>query len=130
MRTDVLVDTSAWVTFFRDGDDAVAYAVYRLIREDRAAIAGVVLAELLQSCQTEGQKDKLKRNMSSLRYVHDDRRDWMLAGALVSKLRKKGVTVPLTDSLLSVLCVRHNLAILTLDRHFAHFSRLQWLAVK
>lgn len=130
MRTDVLVDTSAWIEFFSNGDSAVAYAVYRLIREDRAALAGVVVAELLQSCQTEKQKSSLKQNLSTLRYIHDDRRDWMLAGSLVSKLRKKGISVPLTDSLLSVLCVRHNLAILTLDSHFAHFNKLQWQAVK
>jgi predicted nucleic acid-binding protein len=130
MNSDVLIDTSAWFEFFQRGEGPVAYAVYRLVREDRGVVAGVIVAELLQATTSEKQKDNLKRHISTLRYVEDDRRDWALAGSLVGKLRRRGVAVPLTDSLLSVLCVRHNLAILTLDKHFAHFNDMQWFAVK
>jgi len=129
MRADVLVDTSAWLEFFNRGDGPVSYAVYRLIREDRAVLAGVVLAELLHGTDTEKDKETLRRNLLSLRYVEDDRRDWMLAGGIMAKLRKKGYFVPLTDALISVLCVRHDLAILTLDGHFAHFNDMKWFAV-
>jgi predicted nucleic acid-binding protein len=48
---------------------------------------------------------------------------------MLAKLRRKGVHAPLTDALIAVLSVRHNLAILTLDKHFAHFSDMQWYAV-
>jgi len=128
--SDILVDTSAWLEFFRSGDGPIAYAVYRLIREDRAAICGVVFAELLQSAETQEEKDKLKRNLSPLRFVEADRRDWLLAGTLLSKLRTRGVRAPLSTALMSVLCVRHNMAILTLDKNFAHFNEIQWYAVK
>lgn len=128
--SDILVDTSAWMEFFGNGDGPIAYAVYRLIREDRAAVCGVVFAELLQAAETQKEKDKLKRNLTPLRFVEADRRDWLLAGTLLSKLRKRSIRAPLSTALMSVLCVRHNLAILTLDKNFAHFHEIQWYAVK
>lgn len=127
---DVLVDTSAWLQFFAEGDGPVAYAVYRLVREDKAVVAGPVYAELLATANTLKQKETLRRNLMPLRSIPADRRDWELAGTLMSKLRTKGISAPLTTSLLSVLCVRHNLAILTLDSHFAPFSDMQWYTVK
>ncbi|MBM4354294.1 MAG: PIN domain-containing protein [Deltaproteobacteria bacterium] len=125
----VLVDTSAWLEFFKRGEGQVANAVYRLVREDRAVLVGPVLAELLQSARTEKEKETLRQNLSTLRYVEADRRDWTVAGSMLAKLRRKGVHAPLTDALIAVLSVRHNLAILTLDKHFAHFSDMQWYAV-
>ncbi len=127
---DVLVDTSAWLEFFANGDGPVAYAVYRLVREDKAVLAGPIYAELLATANEAEQKATLLRNLSPLRFVYEDRRDWELAGALLSKLRRKGIKAPLTTSLLAVLSVRHNLAVLTLDKHFAHFSDMQWYTVK
>jgi len=125
----VLVDTSAWLEFFKRGEGQVANAVYRLVREDRAVLVGSVLAELLQSARTEKEKETLRQNLSTLRYIEADRRDWTVAGSLLAKLRRKGVHAPLTDALIAVLSVRHNLAILTLDKHFAHFSDMQWYTV-
>jgi predicted nucleic acid-binding protein len=127
---DVLIDTSAWLEFFSNGDGPVAYAVYRLVREDKAVVAGPVYAELLEAANGPQQKETLRRNLCPLRFIHDDRRDWELAGILLAKLRQRGIRAPVVTSLLSVLCIRHNLAILTLDKNFAHFEHMQWYTVK
>lgn len=129
MNVDVLLDTSAWLEFFKRGEGQVANAVYRLIQEDRAVLVGPVLAELLQSARSEKEKEKLRCALAPVKYIEADRRDWSLAGSLLAKLRRAGNAVPLTDAIMAVLCVRHNLAILTLDQHFAHFNDMQWYQV-
>ena len=42
----------------------------------------------------------------------------MKAGKLSCSLRRKGVTLPLTDIAIAVLAIEHNLSIFTLDKHF------------
>ncbi|MFB6264691.1 MAG: PIN domain-containing protein, partial [Bradymonadaceae bacterium] len=46
--TTVMIDTSAWIHFLRDDERRVADAVEELIAEDRAAVTGPVVAELLR----------------------------------------------------------------------------------
>jgi hypothetical protein len=43
----VLVDTSAWITFFRKLDPCYS-KVLQWLSEDRIVMAGIVLAELMQ----------------------------------------------------------------------------------
>jgi len=46
--------------------------------------------------------------------------DWLTTGKLLHHLRSKGLTIPLTDALIAVVAKRHNMSVLTLDKHFQH----------
>ena len=48
----ILVDTSAWVEFLRDGDVDVADAVERLLQDDLAATTGPVVMEVLAGARS------------------------------------------------------------------------------
>jgi predicted nucleic acid-binding protein len=46
--------------------------------------------------------------------------DWINAGIVLQELRCKGITVPLTDALIATIAQRHQVSVLTIDKHFQH----------
>lgn len=49
----ILVNTSCWIEYFNRPGTESARAVETFIRQDQAALTGVVLAELLQGVRNE-----------------------------------------------------------------------------
>ena len=62
------------------------------------------------------------RILGRLHGLEDERGDWMAAGWSLGSLRRKGITVPLSDALIATLAERRALDVLTLDAHFDHFE--------
>lgn len=119
---DVLIDTSAWIKFFRRGGDPIGGRVEERIRAGQAVLTGPVLAELLQGCKSEAEQGKLLRVLTSVRYVGVTRGDWTTAGETLGRLRRQGTTLPLTDALIATVARRNGLSVLTLDQHFRHLD--------
>jgi predicted nucleic acid-binding protein len=114
---NVLVDTSAWVEYFRKGEGPAAVHLDHLLEERQAALCGVVEMELLQGARSE-EKNMLQDLLAALPYVEADRADYQTAGELLAGLRAKGLRVPATDALIAALCLRRSINLLTLDKHF------------
>lgn len=114
----VLVDTSAWIEFFRRGKGELSEQVAQLIEEDRACLTGPVIAGLLQGVRSAKESDRLRHLLQCLPYLEVLRADWEAAGETLQALRLKGITVPLTDSVISACAVRHGVRVLTLDQDF------------
>jgi len=53
-----------------------------------------------------------------LPYVDATREAFIDSGRLWRSLRQEGKTIPSTDCLMGVLCLRHDLTLFTLDAHF------------
>jgi len=83
-------------------------------------LVGPVLAELLQGMRNAKETDLLKTLLTTLPYLEIDRQDWHAAGQILQELRSRGVTIPLTDALIGMVAKRHDLRLLTIDRHFEH----------
>lgn len=49
----VLIDSCAWIDFLRHQTGELGNQVYRLIDYERAAITGVIVAELLQGVKSD-----------------------------------------------------------------------------
>ncbi|MCL4236232.1 MAG: PIN domain-containing protein [Deltaproteobacteria bacterium] len=113
----ILIDSSAWIAAFRGNDPAVQQIVDRLLETDRAVLCGVVEMELLHGMR-QRERFRLLPLFGALPFLEIDRTDWQTAGRLLSDLRSRGKTIPATDALLSALCLRHDVALLTLDKHF------------
>ena len=126
--TDVMVDSSAWIDYFRRGQSAVADAVDHLLDEERIVLCGMVELELLQGVRPR-QRRTLSDVLQALRYVDTERRDFIAAGDRLAELRHRGVTIPASDGLIGMLCVRHKLQLLTTDSHFDHLPEVRRLAV-
>lgn len=114
---DVLIDTSAWVEFFR-GTSQTADLVAELIEAGRAAICGVTYYELLQGAKSDDEESRLTHALSALPYMEITRNVWIRAGNLSADLRKKGITLPLSDLVMGAVALEQNFHVLTLDEHF------------
>jgi len=119
-----MVDSSAWIQYFRRGEGVISDAVDRLLEEDRALLCGVVEAEILQGLRS-AERDKVADLLTALKYLDAERQDFLRAGKRLGELRRSGITIPLTDALIGALCSRHGVALLTLDRHFDHMPEVE-----
>ncbi|MGI8910227.1 MAG: type II toxin-antitoxin system VapC family toxin [Rubrobacteraceae bacterium] len=117
----VLIDSSAWIEYLRLGRGAASDAVDGLLQEDRAALCGIVELEIFQGLRPR-ERGRVSELFSALPYLETGRIDYVTAGERLGDLRRRGVTIPAADCLIAVLCLRHDLSLLTLDVHFDHLS--------
>ena len=122
MNNGVLVDTSAWIDFFRHQDGNVGDTVADLVERDQAILAGPVVAELLRGVRGSKEAGQLKPLLGALPYVEVLRLDWEAAGKSLRELRSRGLTLALTDAVIAAVASRHGLPVLTLDKEFEHLS--------
>jgi len=123
----ILVDTSIWIDFFRVGEGAIFDFLEKVIEEGRIVTCGVVLAELLRGTKSKKEGRLIEELFSAVPSIDLTREDWEKAGWLLAEAQTKGVTVPLTDGLLVQACRRHQLDILSHDKHFTFFPDLNVL---
>jgi predicted nucleic acid-binding protein len=121
-----MVDSSAWIDYLRKGEGATADRIDELIDSGCASICGVIEMELLHGCK-KTERRELEELLSALDYVEAARDDYIAAGELLSELRQAGIKIPATDALIAALCIRENLPLLTLDKHFERITRLKLL---
>jgi hypothetical protein len=81
-----------------------------------------VLTELLQGLKTEKERQRLTALFSSLAFIETVREDWQTAGEDLQELRRRGVTVPVTDAVIATVAHRRGMAVLTTDPHFKSFK--------
>ncbi len=120
----VIADTSVWIEFFRGGHEPVREALRRLVRAQQAVLVGVVLAELLQGCRSVKEADSILSNLAGLRFLTDSFTSWRHAGELSASLRRKGITIPLSDLVMAALALEHGCQIYSLDPHFKQIPGL------
>lgn len=121
--SDYLVDTSVWVEFLRGEKTAIKKRLEKLLDENRAAVSGIILAELLTGISNEKDQDFLEESFLGLPYLETTRDVFAMAGKMGATLRKKGITLPLSDLLIAALAKAHALTVLTLDNHFLTLAR-------
>ena len=118
MMTKVLVDTSAWIEFFRARANQVGDRVQELIEQNRATCSGIILTELLSGTRSEREFNEVLDIMMALEMVHDTPETYVEAGRIAFSLRRQGITIPLADTLIAAQATVNHLEILSLDQHF------------
>lgn len=120
MNDKVLFDTCAWIDFLRYPDGALGDLIATAIAEDKALLCGVVIAELLQGAKGKKEKQQLEFLFSSVETLSCTESMWHEAGQLLQSLRRQGITVPLTDGLITVIAKNNEVTVVTLDKHFQY----------
>jgi predicted nucleic acid-binding protein len=116
-NNDVLIDTSAWVEFFK-GHSKTADMVTSLIETGRASLCGVIYYELLHGTRDDKETRYLPNALSALTYFEMTADAWIQAGRIAAGLRGKGITLPMSDILVGTVALKHSIQVLTLDKHF------------
>lgn len=117
MKSKILADTSVWIEFFKAGSKT-GDTLAELLGRNNACTCGIVLFELMQGIKSEAEKSAILSMLSELQYFEMTAALWQKAAGLSHALKKKGLTLPLTDIFIASIAIAHNLSIFTLDRHF------------
>ena len=118
----ILVDTSAWIAFFRDRGPA-AGVVDQALEDDEAALCGPVLTELRRGFKSGADRNKTLSLFSACHQLVQPADLWDEAGDLGFALARKGITVRSLDLLIATYALFHRTPILTLDSDFRSMAR-------
>jgi tRNA(fMet)-specific endonuclease VapC len=121
----VIVDTSVWIRFLRQPRSEAAAEVRSLLRRRRAAITGVILAEVLQGARSAEDYQALSETLGGLPYLETTRAAWSRAGAISMALRKEGRPLPLTDVSIAAVAIHEDLELFTFDPDFQRIPNLR-----
>ena len=116
----VIVDTSAWIEYFRAGEPCVVARVDRCLDQDLVGVGDIVYCEVIQGIRSSRQRREISSLLLSLpRYE-------MVGFAIAEKaarnyrlLRSRGVTVRKTiDVIIGTFCAERGFTIIHHDRDF------------
>jgi len=114
-----LVDTSAWLFALRkDFILEVKDRIDHLLKENVIITIGIVKLEILGGTKTQNEFQRLKTRLDALDMVETDTGLWEEAYRLSFELRRKGITVPYTDILITACALRTESAVVHADAHF------------
>ncbi len=113
----VLVDTSVWIEFFRKHEPYHGI-VTRLIDEEQVVCCGIILAELMQGAKSDKELAVLADFLQVFTFIPETAELWVAAGKLSFQLRRKGITIGLSDCYIAVAAASARLQVATLDSHF------------
>lgn len=113
----VLVDTSAWIEFFRKKEPCFG-AVSGLMDEGRICCSGLILAELIQGAKSNRELEVLRDFRHVFEFLDESVDLWQAAGELSHSLKRKGKSVGLSDCYLAVSARKRKVKLFTLDRQF------------
>ena len=114
----VLIDTGIWSAFFTKPGSPEKHSVDILLDEDRVALTGPVLAEVLRGFRRADQANWVTSRLRLAHYLEPTWDDWRQAAALGRELAAKSHDVPLTDLIIAALARRLQSSVFTSDPHF------------
>ena len=79
---------------------------------------GIIKAELLRGTRTKSEFDRLSDLLKGITYLPVPDEFWERLAEFSFQLFRKGITVPLADTYIALLCLENKVAILHRDKHF------------
>jgi predicted nucleic acid-binding protein len=114
----VLIDTCIWVPFFNRPHSKEKQAVDSLLDDDRAALVGPVLAEVLGGFRRDGEAAFASSLLRGAEYLEVTWDDWREAAAVGRRLASRGHVLPLSDLAVAAVARRHDGFVYSTDPHF------------
>jgi predicted nucleic acid-binding protein len=121
--SDVLVDTSAWIDFFRGDRQAIA-RVDPLLRDDRAAVSGPIVAEVTSGARTPSVFQQLRTRLGALVMLEPPPDLWDRVATARFALARQGTQAHLVDLLIALTASTSGHALLTRDRDFTGIAQV------
>jgi len=118
----ILVDTSAWIDFFR-GKGQLADRVDELLESNDVALCGPVVTELRRGLRSPSERRKVIPLLDGCHELDQPAHLWEEAGELGYVLARKGVTVKTMDLLVATYALSHGVALLASDSDFDGMRR-------
>ena len=114
-----LLDTSVWIHYLRsDGGQKLKTTVKNALIEGRVLSCSVVRTEILVGSRDEKSFAKLSKHLEAVPGILIDGAVWEGAARLGYTLRKKGITIPLSDLLIAEAAMQRGVVLWHADNHF------------
>lgn len=127
--SDVLVDTSVWIDFFRGDRQAIA-RLDPLLRDDHAAVAGPIVAEVTSGARTPAVFQQLRARLGALTMLEPPVDVWDRVAAARFSLARQGTQAHLVDLVIALTASSAGHALLTRDRDFTGIAQVVPLDVE
>lgn len=115
----VIVDTSAWIESFGPGGDTKIKKVLEdLILGGSIFLPGIIKAEILRGTKSITEYETLNDLLKGLNYLPVKEDFWNSLSHFSFNLYRKGIAVPLIDTLIALLAIENDLLLFHRDKHF------------
>ncbi len=126
----ILIDTSAWIEFFRKhGRPDIKSRIASYIEMEKASYTCPVLFELLSGASPKEAED-IRNVFSFCSRIIFSVEHWEYAAELKAVCRSKGLSIPNDDLFVCSAALKNNIGIFHLDRHFELFTEKTKLPLK
>lgn len=130
----VLIDTSAWIEYFRATGSVAATEVRRLLTDDAQSVVTCepIAMEILSGAVDDNSHARLERLVNGLPSLKvDDSVDFRSAAAIYRSGRKSGKTIrSINDCLIAALAIRHDAVLVHRDADFDSIAAFTPLAAQ
>lgn len=120
----IIADANAWIDFIKEPNAGSGAVLRGLLREDRVALVGIVLAEVLRGLRRK-DGDRIESLLFGIPYLEMTRRVWARAGRIAMDLDASGLPIPMTDVFIAAAALEGGHELFTRDRHFDRIPSLQ-----
>ncbi|PTL35205.1 hypothetical protein CLG94_10905 [Candidatus Methylomirabilis limnetica] len=122
--SDVLVDTSVWLEFFRAKDSPYAKALDQLLEEERVCTSDLIKAEIIPGARTPKQFRELKEYFDALPLATEPASLWEEIMEVQFRLKRAGVNgISIPDLMIAVVARANDKVIFTKDSDFRLIQR-------
>ena len=126
----MLVDTSVWIDFFNDRDNAATQLLAYSVSNCPITINGLIYTEILQGIRVDKEYAQVKSILDNLDYLEIDKTIHLNAATIYRKLRKKGITIRSTiDCIIAASAIESGEILLHNDVDYVHIEKHSRLKV-
>ncbi len=130
----ILIDSSAWIEYFRATGSPAALEVRRLLSEeqDRVVMCEPVAMEILAGAADDGRHAALEQLVNGLPALGIDVTvDFRGAAAIYRTARRAGRTIrSINDCLIAAVCIRHEAILVHRDTDFEVIAAITGLVAQ
>jgi predicted nucleic acid-binding protein len=124
----LLIDTSVWVSLFRDKTGNMRDRLYALIDDQEVFLTRFSQLELLQGCRDEQEWTLLQSYLQRQDYIDLSSDSWSLAARIYYDLRRQGLTVRSSiDCCIAQSALDHQLLLIHNDQDFETIAQVRSL---
>lgn len=124
MVSDILVDTSVWLEFFRAQDSPYAEALDQLLEDEQVCTTDLIKAEIIPGARTPRQFRELKDYFDALPLAREPASLWEEIIDLQFRLKRIGINgISIPDLIIAVVANANDKVIFTKDSDFQLIRR-------
>ncbi len=117
--SDVLVDTSVWLEFFRVQDSPYAEALDQLLEEERVCTSKLIKTEIIPEARTPKQFRELKEYFDALPLATEPASLWEEIMEIQFRLKRGGINgISIPDLMIAVVAKANSKVLFTKDHDF------------